>query len=192
MSIEHFLVLCSIALTLIAARAYIQETLQGKTKPNRVTWLLWAIIPMISTVAALQAHANVWATLRIFLAGFLPLIVFLASFVNKQSFWKVTLFDGICGAFSILTIAVWIALDSPRMAILLSVIADGIALLPTLIKAWKRPDTETGRFYVINLIALFFIVPSIPVWNIENSAFQIYLFVANIVLIVAIYRKKWF
>lgn len=33
-------------------------------------------------------------------------------------------------------------------------------------------------------------LPSIPVWNIENSAFQVYLLVVNTLLVVAIYRRR--
>ncbi len=191
MLFSHVLVLISALVMAVAASAYIRDTLRGATKPNRVSWFLWAVIPIIGTGAAIQAHADIWATVRIFLAGFLPLIVFLASFVNKQSYWHSTHFDWICGAFAAVAVVVWVFLNSPQMAILFAVIGDGFASLPTLIKAWKYPETETGITYVINLFASILVIPSIPIWNIENSAFQIYLLTVNALLSIAIYRKKW-
>ncbi len=73
--------------------AYIRDTLIGKTKPNLVSWSMWALAPLIGTGAAIFAHADLWATVRIFLAGFIPLLVIVASFANKQSYWKLGLFD---------------------------------------------------------------------------------------------------
>lgn len=191
MNFAHLLVLFSALLTVVAASAYIRDTLKGKTKPNRVSWLLWALFPLIGTAAAFQANADIWATIRVLLAGFLPLIIFLTSFWNQKSYWRLTLFDWLCGACALLAIAVWFILDSPKIGILFAVIGDGFAALPTFVKAWKYPKTETGLTYMINLIAVLLVIPSIPTWNIENSAFQIYLLAANLILIISIYRKKF-
>lgn len=191
MNFAHLLVIFSALLTIIAASAYIRDTLRGKTKPNRVSWFLWALLPLIGTAAAFRAGADIWATIRVFLAGFLPLIIFLASFWNQKSYWRLTFFDWLCGIFALLAIAVWLITDSPRTAILFAVIGDGFAALPTFVKAWKYPQTETGVTYLINLLAVLLVIPSIPVWNIENSAFQIYLFITNLILIISIYRNKF-
>jgi hypothetical protein len=65
------------------------------------------------------------------------------------------------------------------------------AALPTVIKAWRYPETETGLTYLASFVSVVLVIPSIPVWNIENSAFQIYLLLVNTLLLVAVYRKKW-
>lgn len=174
------------------AYAYIRDTLAGKTTPNRVTWSMWALAPLIGTVAAYSAQADFWATVRIFLAGFLPLLVFLASFVNNKSYWKLTLFDVICGLLSLLGLVFWGITSVPQSAILLAVIGDAFAALPTIKKAWLFPKTETGITYIASLISVLLVIPSIPVWNIENSAFQVYLLISNILLLIAVYRKRGF
>lgn len=186
----HWLVILSVLVSISGSFAYIRDTLKGKTKPNRVSWFMWALAPLIGTSAALSSGADVWATVRIFLSGFLPLIVFIASFVNPKSYWKLTPFDLACGVCAILAFAVWGFADSPRLAILLAAIADGLASLPTIRKAWNNPETETGITYVAGLLAVILILPSIPVWNIENSAFQIYLLIANTLLLLSVYRKR--
>lgn len=192
MSFVHWLVVLSAIISLAGAAAYIRDTLTGKSKPNRVSWSMWALAPLIGTAAAISAHADIWATVRIFLAGFIPLLVFIASFANKKSYWKLTLFDVICGLCSILALVFWGLINSPQLAILLAAIGDGFAALPTIRKAWKNPETETGAIYVASLLSVLIILPSIPRWDIENSAFQIYLLIVNIILIVAVYRKFFF
>src|ERR1700722_166391 len=191
MSFAHILVIVSALLTIFAASVYIRDTLKGQTKPNRVSWFLWALLPLIGTAAAFRANADPWATVRVFLAGLLPLIIIIASFWNKKSYWQLTSFDWLCGAFALLAIAIWLTLDSPKLAILFAAIRDGFAALRTVVKAWKHPKTETGITYVINFIAVLLVIPSIPIWNIENSAFQIYLLITNLVLIISIYKGKF-
>lgn len=186
----HWLVILSICISIAGATAYIRDTLRGKTRPNRVSWSMWALAPLIGTAAAIAGGADFWGTSRIFLAGFLPLLVFLATFVNKQSYWKLNTFDVICGCFSLLAVAVWGIVDSTRIAILLAAIGDGVATLPTLFKAWKYPETETGMTYMASLISVILVLPSIPEWNIENASFQVYLLVANMALLFVIYRKR--
>ena len=189
-SFVHWLVIVSVLVSISGATAYIRDTLAGKSKPNRISWSMWALAPLIGTAAALSAHADIWVTIRIFLAGFLPLLVLIASFINPQSYWKLSTFDFLCGACSILALIVWGAIDSPRSAILLAAIGDGFASLPTLRKTWNHPETETRWTYIASLIAVLLILPSIPNWNIENSAFQVYLLIVDALLLFALYRKR--
>jgi len=49
----QYLVFVGVVVGLTGTISYIKEMLKGKTRPNRVSWLLWSIAPMIATVAAL-------------------------------------------------------------------------------------------------------------------------------------------
>lgn len=191
-SIAHWLVIASAIISILGSIAYIRDTIAGKTKPNRVSWSMWALAPLIGAGAAISAHADIWATVRIFLAGFLPLLIFIFSFINKRSFWKLTTFDFLCGSCTVLAIIIWGVVDSPRYAILLAAIGDGFASLPTIRKAWGHPETETGLTYIASFVSVVLVVPSIPEWNIENSAFQIYLLISNTLLLFAVYRKRMY
>jgi hypothetical protein len=184
----HWLVLLSAAISLSGAAAYIRDMWRGKSKPNLVTWGLWAFAPLIATGAALSAGADSWATVRIFMAGFGPLLIFLAAFFIPQSYWKLTVFDYACGALSLIALGAWLVADSPILAILLAASADMLATLPTMLKAWKYPETETLYTYFVGLFTASIVIPAIPVWNIENSAFQVYLLVANTALFLIVMR----
>ncbi len=195
MTIPHILILISTLITVGGASLYIRDTLSGKSKPNLVSWSMWAIAPLIGTAAALSIGSDVWVTIRIFLAGFLPLLVVLASFFNPKSYWKLTPFDIACGVCSALAIALWIGfggVSGAKGAILLAALGDGFAALPTIRKAWKFPETETGLLFVASLISTLLVLPSIQVWNIENSAFQVYLLIVNTILIFSIYKQYLF
>ncbi len=186
----RWLIILSVFTSTIGVYAYVRDTLRGKTKPNRVTWSMWAIAPLIGTAAALGSGADIWVTIPVFMAGFLPLLVLLASLVNPQSYWQLTSFDLSCGGLSLAALLVWSLIDSPRLAIVLAAVGDGCATLPTLFKAWTFPETETGLTYLAGVISMIFVIPSIPEWNIENAAFQIYLLASNCLLLTAVYRKQ--
>ncbi len=190
MTIPHILVVISVLIGIGGSTAYIRDTISGKTKPNRVSWSMWALAPLIGTFAALSVHADPWATVRIFLAGFLPLIVLTVSFFSPKSYWKVTAFDLLCGACAAIALVLWLVVDQPLLAILFAAIGDGFASLPTIVKAWNHPETETGVTYIASFIGVLLILPSIPQLDIQNSAFQIYLVIANTLLLFAVYRKK--
>jgi len=187
-SLAHWLVLISVVLSLTGVGAYIRDILRGTSKPNLVTWGLWAFAPMIATGAALSVHADLWATARIFMAGFGPLLIFLTALLVPYSYWKLSKFDYACGGFSIVALGLWLLADSPLMSILFAALADLIATIPTIIKAWKYPETETLYTYFIGLFTASIVIPAIPVWNIENSAFQIYLVIANVSLFLVVAR----
>ena len=190
-SFAHWLVVLSAVLGLSGSFAYIRDMIRGKSRPNLVTWGLWALAPLIATGAALSAHADHWATVRILMSGFGPLLIFASAFFISQSYWQLSLFDYACGFLSLVALAAWLLANSPLTAILLAAIADLLATMPTIIKAWKYPETETFYTYFIGLFTASIVIPAIPVWNIENSAFQIYLLLANVTLFLVV-SKKYF
>lgn len=128
------LVFLGAAVNLGGAFFYIKDTLSGEAKPNKVTWLVWAIAPLIGTVAGL-AKGVTWAVLPVFMAGFAPLLIFFASFINKNSYWKLSKFDYICGLSSIFALVMWAITKEPNVAIVLAILSDAMAAVPTFVKS---------------------------------------------------------
>ncbi len=190
LSLEHLLVILSAIIMLAGGWTYILDTLKGKTQPNRVTWGMWALAPLIGVLASFDQGADPWALVRTFLAGFIPLMVFISSFFNPSSFWKTSIFDISCGALSLLALIVWLGTESPRSAILMTVLADLLAAVPTLVKAWKAPETENRTVFVASLTSAVLVIPSIPNWQVENCAFTIYLVLIDIALILILSDRR--
>lgn len=47
-------VFAGLFLNIIGAFSYFLDTIKGKVKPNKVTWLLWALIPLIAFAAEVK------------------------------------------------------------------------------------------------------------------------------------------
>lgn len=63
----QYMVILGAAAQIFGIFFYIKATLKGETKPNKVTWLMWTIAPLIGTVAALSDGVR-WAVLPVFIA----------------------------------------------------------------------------------------------------------------------------
>ena len=185
----HSLVIISALLLLWGGYAYFRDTLAGRTKPNRVSWFLWALAPLVSLGAAFSADADIWASVRVLVGGVVPAVIFLGSFVNRKSYWQLTRFDWFCGGLSLTALLFWQFANSPLIAVLLATAANTFASIPTFIKAWNFPETETRLIFINSFLSAVLIIPAIPVWNIANSAFQIGLMLTTGAMLLAVYRK---
>lgn len=177
------------ALNLIGSVTYVVATAKGKTKPNRVTWFLWALAPLIAFGAMVGEGVSPLDGLMTFMVGFGPLMIFIASFVNKKSVWKITKFDIICGGLSVLGIIAWALTRTGNIAILFSVLADGLALLPTLVKSWKEPETENYVVFMNGAISAIITLLALKTYNFEHVAFPVYILAACSLLFVLIKFK---
>jgi len=191
MTFPQSLVIVSALLLLWGGSAYLRDTLAGRTKPNRVTWFLWALAPLVSFGAAFSADADNWASVRVLVGGVVPAVIFLGSFVNRNSYWRLTRFDWLCGGLSLTALLSWQFVNSPLIAVLLATAANAFASIPTFIKAWNFPETESRLLFITGFLSTILIIPAIPVWTIANSAFQIGLMVTTGALLLAIYRKDF-
>ena len=161
--------------TLIGAAgavAYLINTVKGKVKPNRVSFLLWSIVPFIAFFAQIKQGVGLEA-LMTFSTGFLPLTVFIASFVNKQAEWKLTMFDLMCGIFSLVGLVLWMITKVGNVAIFFSIVADGLAAIPTIVKAYKYPDTEIAWPWIATVIGVILTLLTLSTFTFANSGFII-------------------
>jgi hypothetical protein len=167
---------------------YLYETVVGKAQPNRITWLLWGIFPMV--IFAAQKAQGVkgvsWAT---FVAGFIPLLVVVASLFNRKAYWKSEARDYWLMAAAIAGLILWAVTDNPSLALLFSLLADMLAAIPTVIKAARHPRSESWIAYAISAFGFGMSLLSVPTHNLENSAFVAYVFILNGSLAVLASRR---
>ena len=64
--------------------SYVWATLKGRVKPNRLSFVILALAPLVAFAAAIDQGVGLRSavTLRV---GLSPLLIFLASFVNKDA-----------------------------------------------------------------------------------------------------------
>jgi hypothetical protein len=142
----HFVFLGA-AIGAVGQTMYVVDTIRGRTQPNRVTWLLWGIAPLLAFAVEINDGVGLRSLLT-FMVGFGPCVVFAASFVNPSSVWKLGPFDYACGALSVGGTIGWIVTRQGLVALAAAIAADALAGVPTLVKSWRNPESESASVYV--------------------------------------------
>jgi len=187
--IDPNFVILGVALQCIGGLSYLIDTIKGKVQPNKVSWLLWAIAPLVAFTAEISQGVGIQA-LTTFIVGFIPLIIFIASFTNRKASWKLSKLDIICGVLSVSGLILWYITKVGNVAILFSIIADALAGVPTVVKSYSNPESENDSvfwFGVINAAIGLLVIQS---WDFEHWGFPLYLLFINFI-IAALIRFKF-
>ncbi|HEU0117963.1 MAG TPA: hypothetical protein VFR09_04960 [Alphaproteobacteria bacterium] len=185
---EYFVYLGAI-INLAATLTYVLATLRGKTRPNRVTWFMWGVAPLIGTAAQIAGGVGL-STLMLFMSGIGPLIVFASSFANKNAYWQTRNGDYICGILSICGLIGWYLTRNQDVAIGFTIAGDFAAGLPTFIKSWRHPESENGPTYIIGIFSTSIGVLCVQQPTFTAYAFISYLMISNAFLCFAVYRGR--
>ncbi len=171
--LDQFLVLLGIACNCFGTGAYLIQTLKGEIQPNKVSFLLWALSPAVAFFAQVDQGVGVqsWMTLSVTL---LPLSIFIGAFFNKKAYWKVQPFDLTCGILSLVGLVLWYVTKVGNIAIALSIVADGLASLPTLIKAYKYPETEATWPWLGSVASGVLTLVTVKTWSFQTYGFSLY------------------
>lgn len=186
--INEKFVLVGALLNIVGSGAYAYKTIIGKTKPNRVTWFLWALAPLIA-FSAQWSKGVTWAALMTFMVGFGPLMILLVSFINRKAFWKITRLDIVCGTVSVMALILWLITGQGMVAIVFSILADLVAGVPTLVKAFTEPDTEYHGVFRNGAISAGITLLTIKQWTFANYGFALYILLICLTLYIFIRFK---
>ena len=179
----------TILTSIIGYSFYLKDFFYGQTRPNLVSWFIWMLAPFIGVFFQLKAGAGL-VVLPVFLAGFGPLVVIIISLFKKNSIWRITKLDFFCGTLAIMSLMFYILTHNLGISILFAILTDGLAAVPTIVKSWKFPETETAVVYlpgIFNNILGLFIIKN---WIFSIYSFSIYFILINSIIIFCIYRKK--
>lgn len=180
-----------VLLQLVGQASYIFSIIKGHAKPNLVSWFMWMLAPFVGFFFLIQAGAT-WSALPVFMAGFGPFLVILFSIFIKNGYWKVNAFDIYCGVLAIIALFFYIFTHNLEISILFAVLSDALAAIPTIIKSWKFPETESGLIYVFAMISNILGLLVIKNWSFSTASFGFNLVLQCIIILFCIYHKKIF
>lgn len=160
---------------------YFLDTFYGDTRPNRVTWFGWALLTW--TAALIQsAHGADASVMVIYTAAIYTSSIFILSLYRGIT--KFFLIDVLSFVLGIFTYVFWLLLDAPADALIMNIIADFLFAMPTIIKVWKMPKSESQLSWFIGVVSMGLAMLSKTNFDFINTAFPLYLFVLDIVVFV--------
>ncbi len=77
-----------------------------------------------------------------------------ASFLDPKAYARVTLFDFLCGALSLVALVAWAVTGTGNVAIVFSILADLFGAVPTLRKAYADPESEHAVAFLGGVIGV--------------------------------------
>jgi len=174
-------VVLSVLIRLVSGGRYAWGITRGKASPNPVTWLLWAITPLIAFIAQLQ-HGLALQSVVLLALFASPAVVTILT-VRRQGFRRyLTPFTLVCAAIAAAGIVLWRITDHPEIAIAFAILADIFATLPTLVKSYRDPSTEYALPYLLSAGSMLVTLLTIRDWTYTVFAFPLYMLAINLVL----------
>jgi len=170
----------------------VKSIIKGNFRPQRMSWFLMTLI-MVLACGTLWAQGDrnaFWLALAICLTN---LAIFILSI--KKGLGGTSKLDIIVFCMVILSLFIWYTTKNPLLGLIMSMITDLIALLPTLTKAWILPETEERRIWIIGIISSFLNIISLSPIVIGKVIFPLFVLIINLVVVLIIifrsYIKKY-
>lgn len=166
---------------------YIKDVLARKTTPHIYSWLIWAILQTMATIAILKTN-SLWSASGVAMLGLVSIIVFLLSF--KYGTKNITLFDTLCLLGALIAITFWIFAHNVTLSMILITIIDFMAFLPTYRKGYEEPHSETIFLYICSAFSNLFSLLSITRYSIESSLYVASLVIANVIFVAIVLTRR--
>lgn len=158
---------------------YIYTIIYGDTRPNQITWGVWALIGALGASSAIQGGAGPGAWVAVVYL-FFQIVVFGLTLSPKYNKKGREVYDYPLGLMAVVGILVWQIFDlPPSFAAAVAVTADATVGWFTLRESWRQPMTEPLRVWFIDSLAAALGLLAIAHWSFAASAYPVYLLVGN-------------
>ncbi len=173
-------------LPLLASLIYIVSIVRGKSKPQRTTRLLLMLITGLSFITLVAGHdtSGVWLAL--------------VSFIQGVVIWVLSLWRGIgnalnrldfaCLLLCALGVVLWLTSGQSIVGLIASIVADLIACVPSLVKTWRLPHTESLWFFGLDVLAALLIAAAGP-YGWQALLFPVYIAAVNATYVLVIVAR---
>lgn len=173
----------------IAFLPYVRDILKLKTKPERASWLIWGVLGSIAFFSQLAEGASdsLWMTAAQTLG-----VVLVFALSIKFGVGGLTKRDKIALVIAGIGLVLWYLTNEATIALFIVIIIDSIGTILTVIKTYKRPESETLISWVLYGASGFLALFAVGSFNLVLFAYPVYIFLANFAVVCAIYlgRRK--
>lgn len=166
---------------------YIYTILKKETKPVRVSWIIWAILDIITLLGMYYEHAVNGQMLGAVIGSIAVTILSLKYGVPG---W--TKMDKFCLAGAIIGIALWQTFDNPKLGIIASCIAGFIGSVPTFASAWEDSSRENKFAWGVFWISCIFAVIAIPKRTLADAAAPLTFLAIESIMMFILFVRPYF
>lgn len=183
-NLQLFASIIATGLTFYAFYPYIKTILEGTTKPHVFSWIIWSLTTIVVFFAQYQSKAGFgsWPT---GISGLITCFIALLSYSKTRNL-KADVWDWAILLASLVSIPVWYWTSNPLYSVIILTLTDTLGFIPTLRKAYRKPEEENSEFYAIFAIRSFFSILALEVYSLVNILFPLVIGIASLILVIII------
>jgi hypothetical protein len=162
---------------------YVRDIFSGKTKPERISWLIWAILGSILFFSQLAKGASYSLIMTGVMAAGDLFVFILAIKYGFGGFLKRDIAALIAAAIGLF---LWYATREAAFALFIAIFIDATGAILTIIKSYEKPATETISSWVFVFIGGFLGCLAVGSFNFILLAFPFYICLAALAILISI------
>jgi hypothetical protein len=170
------LAIIAAALAVVGNVPYLIDVIKRKVQPHPYTWLIWSIVSCIIFFGQVAKGAGIGA-LPTAAAEVFTIIIFFFSL--KYGFKHIRKIDTIFLVIALLGIIPWVLTKDPTISVIIAVSIDLVAFIPTVLKTYARPGTESPMLYGANVLRHILMLFSLQAYNVATMLHSIVMIVVN-------------
>lgn len=162
---------------------YTRDIFNRKTKPERMSWLIWAVLGSISFFSQMAKGAShsLWFVGVQFVGDFFVFILAI-----KYGFGGLLKRDIVALIGAVVGLGLWYITSEAAIALFIIIFIDATGVFLTVIKSYENPATETISAWVFTLIGGFLACIAVGRLNLILLAFPFYVFLASLAILISI------
>ncbi len=192
---KELLAIIAAVLAFVGNISYLKDVAKGVVHPHPYTWFIWSIVSMTTFFGGLAKGAGIGA-LPTGVAEAFTIIIFLFSlkylFMGKSEHIRAQIrtIDHYFLAIALLGLIPWALTKDPTISVVIVVLIDIVAFIPTLRKTWSQPKTEQPLLYEMNVARHILTLFSLQSYNIATTIHSVSMICTNTIMTFFIKRKK--
>jgi len=158
-------------ISMAAYLPYAYDVIRGAARPNRATWLIWAIVGglLFASYSAAAGGAACWVPLSDTLGP--ALIAVLAVRYGEGGMnW----FDVACLTIAGFSVLGWVITGSPMISLSINLFLALLGALPTLWSVYREPSAEPVLVWCAFLMGNLLNLVAVEHWNWRSAAYPVY------------------
>lgn len=174
-------------LSFFAYILYYISIVQGRSRPNRATWIILTVVGVLIAASyyASGARNTMWVALAYTVGPFIAAIL-----AFKYGEGGTTRFDIFCLVGCAASVVLWVLADTPLYTLVINIFIDFLGILPTLKKAFFDPLSEDALAWSVTTFSNLLNVFAIELWVFSVAVYPLYMLVVNGLVTAFIFRKN--
>lgn len=188
---KEILAIIAAILAIVGNVSYLRHVHQGIVQPHPYTWFVWSIVSMTTFFGGLVKGAGIGALPTGVAEGF-TVIIFLYSlkYLFKGTAGPIRMVDNYFLAICLLGLIPWAFTKDPTISVVIVVLVDIVAFIPTLRKTWEKPESERPMLYQMNVARHILTLGSLEAYNIATMFHSIAMICTNTIMTAFIRRGR--